>query len=94
MDAVPPGIDLPAVRKFLENLPGVSKVHDLHIWGMSTTESALTVHLVKPEAAIDDEWLAGIVKELHDRFRIEHSTIQLENGQSCQSCKLEPDEVV
>jgi cobalt-zinc-cadmium efflux system protein len=54
----------------------------------------LTVHLVKPEAVIDDDWLAGIVKELHDRFHIEHSTIQLENGQSCQSCELEPDEVV
>ena len=94
MDAVPPSIDLPAVRDFLEHLPGVSKIHDLHIWGMSTTESALTVHLVKPEAVIDDNWLAGIVKELHDRFHIEHSTIQLENGRSCQSCNLEPEEII
>jgi cobalt-zinc-cadmium efflux system protein len=49
MDAVPPRIDPDAVRSYLAKLPGVTAVHDLHIWGMSTTETALTVHLVKPE---------------------------------------------
>ena len=94
MDAVPDGIDSPGVRAFLAELPGVVEVHDLHIWGMSTTETALTVHLVKPSATVDDDWLAQVGKELHDRFHIEHATIQVECGQSAERCKLAPDDVV
>ncbi len=66
--------------EFLAALPGVTKVHDLHIWAMSTTETALTAHLVRPNAEIDDEILARICEELHDRFGIGHSTIQLKKG--------------
>jgi cobalt-zinc-cadmium efflux system protein len=78
--AVPAGIDAVEVEKFLAALPGVTKVHDLHIWAMSTTEAAMTAHLLKPDAQIDDEVLARICEELHDRFGIGHSTIQLEKG--------------
>lgn len=94
MDAVPAGVDLPGVRTFLAGLPGVTEVHDLHIWGMSTTETALTVHLVKPAAVVDDVWLAAVGGELHDKFGIDHATIQVENGETRQPCKLAPDEVV
>lgn len=94
MDAVPEGVDLPGVRAFLASLPGVAEVHDLHIWGMSTTETALTVHLIKPEAKADDDWLAWVGNELHDQFDIEHATIQVETGQGSQPCKLASDEVV
>jgi len=80
MDGVPVGVDLPAVEAFLRALPGVTTVHDLHIWGMSTTEVALTAHLVKPDAQVDDAVLERLARELHDRFGIEHTTIQLEHA--------------
>ena len=78
MDAVPKGIDFDRVHQFLAGLPGVTAVHDLHIWAMSTTQSALTVHLVKPDGRIDDSLTDRACRELHDRFNIEHVTIQLE----------------
>jgi len=80
MDAVPPGIDRPAVERYLAQLTGVTAVRDLHIWGMSTTEVALTAHLVMPDAQVDDARLQRIGRELHERFGIEHATIQLERG--------------
>jgi cobalt-zinc-cadmium efflux system protein len=86
LDAVPEGIDPSRVRAFLAGQPGVVEVHDLHIWGMSTTETALTVHLVKPDARVDDKWLARVVQELHDRFRIDHATIQVESGTAGEPC--------
>lgn len=94
MDAVPEGIELPSVRAFLAGLPGVVEVHDLHIWGMSTTETALTVHLVKADAAVDDDWLAWVGRQLHDRFKIEHATIQVESGDASQPCRLAPEDIV
>jgi cobalt-zinc-cadmium efflux system protein len=94
LDTVPPNVDLEQVRGFLAALPGVAAVHDLHIWALSTTETALTVHLVKPEAQVDDDWLDQIANELHDRFGIEHPTIQIESGQGHHSCRLAPDDVV
>ncbi|MDO9695255.1 MAG: cation diffusion facilitator family transporter [Candidatus Latescibacteria bacterium] len=78
--AVPAGIDPAAVEAYLNELPGVTAVHDLHIWGMSTTESALTAHLVKPDPRDDDELLARACRELHDRFGIGHVTLQWERG--------------
>ena len=74
----------------MKSLPGISDVHDLHIWGMSTTETALTVHLVKPDGQIDDTFLADVEHTLHDRFGIMHSTIQLEQGDAEHACKLTP----
>lgn len=94
LDSVPRGIDPEAVRAYLQQLPGVSEVHDLHIWGLSTTQTALTVHLVRPEAQIDDDWLADVAHELHHRFGIAHATIQIENGAGRQACRLSPDEVI
>lgn len=78
MDAVPEGIDPRAVKSYLKELPGVQAVHDLHIWGMSTTETALTAHLVKPQAQDDDEIIERASKELHERFGIDHTTLQWE----------------
>ena len=94
LDAVPEHIDRPAVEQYLADLPGVRAVHDLHIWGMSTTEVALTAHLVKPDAVVDDRLLAVVSKDLHDRFSIEHTTIQLERGDPSQPCDQEPEHVV
>ena len=91
LDAVPAGIDPEAVKTYLSDLPGVTGVHDLHIWAMSTSETALTVHLVKPDARDDDTLIEQASRELHDRFGIEHITIQWERrpeldhcGSSCQ----------
>jgi cobalt-zinc-cadmium efflux system protein len=83
LDAVPRGIDPAAVEDFLAAQPGVCEVHDLHIWGMSTTETALTVHLVRPGAAPDDGFLAQLRRDLHERFAIDHATVQLEAGEPC-----------
>jgi cobalt-zinc-cadmium efflux system protein len=96
MDAVPEGINPGAVQEYLAGLPGVVEVHDLHIWGMSTTEVALTVHLVKPGGNNEDAFLAHACRELHDRFDIEHATLQVERGggsASC-SCSLAPVDAV
>ena len=78
LDAVPAGIDANAVRTFLRSLPGVVDAHDLHIWGLSTTETALTAHLVLESNALDGELLHHIHHELEDDFNIQHVTIQLE----------------
>ena len=83
LDAVPDQIDPTAVVAYLSNVPGVSNVHDLHIWGLSTTETALTVHLVMgnegtDDAVLDDALLANIREELEARFEIQHATIQME----------------
>jgi cobalt-zinc-cadmium efflux system protein len=90
LDAVPRGIDPALVREYLQGLPGITDVHDLHIWGMSTTETALTVHLVKPDGLIDDAFLGEVEHTLHDRFGIMHCTIQFEQGAAEHSCRLTP----
>lgn len=87
-DAVPAGIEPSLVRTYLAELPGVTGVHDLHIWAMSTTETALTVHLVMPAGHPGDAFLAGVVRELHDNFGIEHTTLQVETGDPSYPCPL------
>ena len=67
-------------------LPGVESVHDLHIWAMSTTETALTAHLVKPNSADDDALIEKASEELHDRFGIEHITLQWERWHELDHC--------
>ena len=94
LDAVPPGIDLQKVATFLRGLPGVSEVHDLHVWGMSTTETALTAHLVRPNASLDDDLLHSACAELKEQFRISHATLQVENGLGARPCVLQSSEVV
>ena len=90
--AVPDRIDIAEVRAMLAAQPGVSAVHDLHVWPMSTTESALTAHLVMPEGHPGDDFLHGITHDLAARFGIGHATIQVEAGTAL--CALVPDEVV
>ncbi len=92
LDAVPSGISLEEVRAFLAGLPGVTEVHDLHVWSMSTTEVALTVHLIRPQCAVDDQMLADAAARLRQLFGIHHATIQVEAGD--QECHLAPAEVV
>jgi cobalt-zinc-cadmium efflux system protein len=89
MDAVPAAISAREVRGYLESLPGVASIHDLHIWAMSTTENALTVHLVLPKGHPGDAYLIGICHELDYRFHIRHPTIQIE-VQDAEVCHLEP----
>lgn len=94
LDAVPSSIQPGKVRDYLESLPGVKAVHDLHIWGMSTTEVALTVHLVKPDAKIDDALLSEIKHRLKHDFGISHTTIQFELGDETHPCEQAPNEAV
>ena len=94
LDAVPAGIDVIAVEQYLSGLPGIARVHDLHIWAMSTTESALTAHLIKPDGRLNDPLLLQIQRELHDRFGIEHMTIQLECGDADCLCAQESERIV
>jgi len=89
LDAVPKNIHPAEVEAYLSGLPGVATVHDLHIWSMSTTEIALTVHLVKPDAVIDDALLSRISEELSDKFGIAHATVQLEQGDNAYPCNQE-----
>lgn len=85
--AVPDSIDEGAVRAYLEGLPGVAAVHDLHIWPMSTTETALTAHLVMPKGQPGDAFLHEIAHELEHRFHIGHATVQVETGRE-HDCHL------
>jgi len=91
MDGVPRGIDLPQVRDYLAALDGVVEVHDLHVWAMSTNETALTAHLVRPSGH-DDAFLHRVCEGLSHRFSIHHATLQVEsNG---DACRLAPAEMV
>ncbi len=94
LDAVPEGIDADAVADWLRALPGVSELHDLHIWGLSTTETALTAHLVRDDAADDAALLSRVPAELRERFGIGHATVQLETWECARACKLRPAHVV
>lgn len=89
LDAVPEGIDVKKIKDYLSGLPTILEIHDLHVWGMSTTEAALTVHLIRSEIEDNDELLQKLTKELHDKFGIEHATIQIEKGTF--SCSLQPE---
>ena len=93
VSAVPAAIDPRAVRRYLESCSGVSAVHDLHIWAMSTTENALTAHLVLPGGHPGDEFLMNAATELRRRFGIGHTTLQIEISEET-ACHLAPDHVV
>jgi cobalt-zinc-cadmium efflux system protein len=82
MDAVPAGVDVPNVQNYFRSLPGITDFHHLHIWPLSTTETALTVHLVKPKTEGDDNLLGMVSRELSTRFGIDHATIQFERTHS------------
>ena len=76
-DGVPEGIDINEIRKYLFTKPGVKDVFDLHVWAMSTTEVALTVHLQMPDSNQSDDFLSQVADELHNQFKIEHITLQV-----------------
>lgn len=85
LDAVPSGIDPGAVEAYLNSLPEVRTVHHVHIWAMSTTEVALTAHLIKADGLLDDDFLCRVQAALHERFGIGHATLQLETGTAPQT---------
>lgn len=76
-DGVPESVDLLQVKALLESMPGVDRVHDLHVWAMGTSEIAMTAQLVMPEGPAGDAFLQNATQQLHDRFEIEHVTIQV-----------------
>jgi len=86
IDSVPKGINPHDVEIYLSQLPGVSEVHDLHIWPMSTTETALTAHLITPTLPTDDDLIQQAVDGLHEKFNIGHVTLQCECGDG-NTCK-------
>lgn len=94
LDAVPRGIDQEEVSGYLRALPGVAEVHDLHIWAMSTTETALTAHLVRPDASGDGALLSRITHDVRTRFGIGHATVQFETVETARACELRCDRVV
>jgi cobalt-zinc-cadmium efflux system protein len=94
LQGVPPGIDAAAVRAKLAALPGVLEVHDLHIWAMSTTENALTAHLVMPSGHPGDAFLQRLGDELREQFEIHHCTVQIEVSDTGEACALAPEHVV
>lgn len=94
LDGVPVSVEPLAVRTYLAELPGVAAVHDLHIWGMSTTEIALTAHLVMPAGCPGDGFLVRVCEELHDNFDIDHATLQVETGDPNYPCQLASEHVV
>jgi cobalt-zinc-cadmium efflux system protein len=94
MDAVPPGIDQEAVGKYLRSLKEVSEIHDLHIWGLSTTDVAATMHIVRDNRSSDAALLREITDQLRSRFGIVHPTIQFETAEMAHECAFRPDEVV
>ncbi len=88
LNAVPQHIDFEAVQTYLKTRPGVTDIHDLHIWGMSTTDTALTAHLVFPLGYPGDQLMDQIMHELKEKFLIQHSTLQVEQGTTDHSCGL------
>lgn len=94
LDATPRGIDPGKVRDWLVARPGVSEVHDLHIWAMSTTETAMTAHVVRPLDADHDQFLHDACAGLASKFNIGHVTIQVETGHGAHACRLAPEGVV
>ena len=90
LNAVPAQIDAAAIGQYLRSVPGVTEVHDLHIWGISTTENALTAHLVVPAGNLGDTTLDAITAHLRTHFSVHHSTLQCEQGTTAHHCALQP----
>jgi len=88
LDGVPTSVNRNAVQAWLASQPGISSVHDLHIWALSTTKNALTAHLVMPQGPADERFLSTLAEELESQFNIHHTTIQLEANETacCTSC--------
>ena len=94
LQAVPAGLETAQVRELLSGLPGVAEVHDLHIWAMSTSENAMTAHLVMPGGHPGDDFLRSACGSLEQRFGIHHATLQIEVAATGTACAFAPDHVV
>ncbi len=94
MDAVPESVDIVQVRQYLEGLPHVVRIHDLHVWPLSTTETALTVHLVVDGSSVDNRFLTDVQQELHRRFGIAHATVQVETCSDENGCMLDNERCI
>ena len=90
LDAVPRNIDVQGIRQYLANLDQLARLHDFHVWPLSTSEVALTVHLVVHQQSLDNALIHQIQQHLHDHFEIEHVTIQLESLLEESNCLLAP----
>ncbi|MDR5751276.1 MULTISPECIES: cation diffusion facilitator family transporter [unclassified Caballeronia] len=88
MAAVPPSVDMTRIRQYLAEIPGVDDVHDLHVWALSTTENAMTAHLVMPEGHPGDAFVDGIVDTLRADYAMHHATLQVELGTTHHRCAL------
>jgi cobalt-zinc-cadmium efflux system protein len=91
LQAVPPSIDMPQVQLFLNGLDGVQQVQDVHIWSVSTTETAITAHLVMPSGHPGDDFLHQLSEELLHQFNIHHSTFQIRLTGSASACAFSND---
>ncbi len=87
VDAVPTDIDLGEIKRYLLDLPDVTDIHDLHVWAMSTTQVALTAHIIRNSDTIDDALLHKATRDLKEKFGVHHSTIQIENGRCALACQ-------
>jgi cobalt-zinc-cadmium efflux system protein len=94
LNAVPGSVERDSVHGYLSSLAGVAKVHDLHIWGMGTAEVAMTAHLVMPKGHPGDNFLAAAAQALEQKYKIHHSTLQIEVDDTPHACALESEEVV
>lgn len=86
MDGVPKGIDVKEVRNFILQQDGITEIHDLHVWAMSTTQVALTAHIVRDTMNLDDQFLQQLSTGLQNQFGIIHPTIQIESGNNSHVC--------
>jgi cobalt-zinc-cadmium efflux system protein len=93
IDSVPQGIDMAGIKRYLTGLDKICQIHDLHVWAMSTTEVALSVHLIIINDSLKNDFLSNLQQQLHDRFGIDHSTIQIEK-QNDESCMLNKDSCI
>ena len=91
LDAVPKNVSLESVESFLSDLPGVTAVHDLHVWALSTKETCLTAHLVMPEHTLLDEpdGYRRVSEALNEKFQISHVTLQVERSPDCETQNCE-----
>lgn len=89
MDSVPDNVNYIEIKKYLMGLEDVLDVHDLHIWPLSTTETALTVHIVRNQKEYNDKFLFEVINNLKNKYEIHHSTIQIEHTDNCNECSLD-----
>jgi cobalt-zinc-cadmium efflux system protein len=94
MDVVPAGIELPKIEEALLDLPGVTEVHDLHVWALSTTETALTAHLLQDSTGRETSLITAACTQMLERFKIGHCTFQIETSESADACGLRAADVV